>query len=269
MTILLAFIVVSYCVGALAVAAALVAQRNSLFRVATVAMLIGFVAHTGLLLAGFVEEGHLPAIGIQEICSYLGWALLLYYLVVQTRYPTSALAGLLFPTATTLMIISAFAPALRQVPPSLPGQPFLFSIHAGFVLLAYAAFLTMFMAGVLYIVQEREIKGKHFGAMFRRLPSLDTCDTIGFRSLAVGFVLLTLGIGVGMAWSRLRGDDLWRGDPTEIFAVGTWLIYLVLMHYRLTAGWRGRRAALVSIVGFCLVIFTLVVATVSGGFHGL
>jgi ABC-type transport system involved in cytochrome c biogenesis permease subunit len=269
MTALLVFIVLSYCVGALAIGAALVTQRKPLFRVAPVAMAIGFLAHTGQILTGFVTEGHLPAVGIQEVCSYLAWALLLYYLAVQTRYPTNALAGLLFPTVTALMLVSAFAPALGRVPPGLPGQPFLFSIHAGFVLLAYAAFLTMFMAGVLYIVQEREIKGKHFGAMFRRLPSLDTCDTIGSRSLAVGFVLLTLGIAVGLIWSRLRDGILWRGDPTEVFAVGTWLIYLVLMHYRLTAGWRGRRAALVSIVGFFLVVFTLVVATISGGFHGL
>jgi ABC-type transport system involved in cytochrome c biogenesis permease subunit len=213
-------------------------------------MLVGFVAHTGQILASVLSDGHLPALGIQEICSYLGWALLLYYLVVQSRYPTSALAGLLFPTATTLMIVSAFAPSIHQAPEDLSGQPWLFSIHAGFVLLAYAAFLTMFMAGVLYI-------------------PLDTCDSIGFRSLAVGFVLLTLGIAVGMAWSRLRAGVYWRGGATEIFAICTWFIYLILMHYRLTAGWRGRRAALVSIVGFCLVIFTLVVATVSGGFHGL
>jgi ABC-type uncharacterized transport system permease subunit len=269
MTLLLVFIVVSYCVGALAVGVALVTQRKILFRLASVAMLVGFVAHTGQILASVLSDGHLPALGIQEICSYLGWALLLYYLVVQSRYPTSALAGLLFPTATTLMIVSAFAPSIHQAPEDLSGQPWLFSIHAGFVLLAYAAFLTMFMAGVLYILQERELKAKHFGAIFRRLPSLDTCDSIGFRSLAVGFVLLTLGIAVGMAWSRLRAGVYWRGGATEIFAICTWFIYLILMHYRLTAGWRGRRAALVSIVGFCLVIFTLVVATVSGGFHGL
>src|SRR5262245_20458037 len=145
MTELLVFIVVSYCVGALTVGAALVTQRKVLFRVASFAMLVGFIAHTGQIVAGFIAEGHLPAVGIQEVCSYLSWALLLYYLAVQTRYPTNALAGLLFPTAAVLMLLSAFAPALREAPPGLPGQPVLFSVHAGFVLLAYAAFLTMFM----------------------------------------------------------------------------------------------------------------------------
>jgi cytochrome c-type biogenesis protein CcsB len=269
MSLLQVFIIVSYGVGALTVAAAVATQRASLFRLASVAMLVGFVAHTGQILSSFVREGHLPAFGIQEVSSYLGWALLLYYLVVQTKYPTSALAGLLFPTATTLMLVSAFAPSIVQSPALLESQPVLFSIHVGLVLLAYAAFLTMFMAGVLYMAQEREIKGKHFGAMFRRLPSLDTCDTIGFRSLAVGFALLTVGIAIGIVWSRLRDGAYWRGDPTEIFAFATWLVYLVLIHYRLTAGWRGRRAALVSIVGFCLVVFTFVVASITGGFHGL
>ena len=57
------------------------------------------------------------------------------------------------------------------------------------------------MAALLYITQEREIKGKHFGAIFHRLPSLETCDSIGFRSLAIGFVMLTAGIALGMFWA--------------------------------------------------------------------
>jgi ABC-type transport system involved in cytochrome c biogenesis permease subunit len=269
LTFLLTLILVCYFAAAAAAIAALESKRRGLFRVSTGAAIAGFALHTVAVVGGGIAEGHLPIYGAQEVCSFLGWALVLYFLIVQTRYPTNALASLLFPTATLLTAVSAFAPAIDQTPQSVAGAPVLFSLHAGLMLLAYAAFLMMFMAGVMYIVQEREIKEKRFGAIFYRLPSLDTCDTIGFSAFSVGFVLLTLGTVVGIIWSRLQFGVFWKTGPIEVFTIFTWLVYLALMHYRLTAGWRGRRAALVSIVGFCLIVFSLVVVRITGGFHAL
>jgi ABC-type uncharacterized transport system permease subunit len=269
LTLLLTLIVVFYSAGTVGAVIALVAKRSGPFKFATGAVIAGFALHTVALGTGIVTEGHLPLYGAQEVCSFLGWALVLYFLIVQTRYPTNALAALLFPTATALTLISALAPAIGQTPESLASAPMLFSLHAGLMLMAYAAFLMMFMAGVMYMVQEREIKEKRFGAIFYRLPSLDTCDSIGFRALSVGFVLLTLGTIAGVVWLRLERGVFFSGTPIEIFTVCTWLVYMALMHYRLTAGWRGRRAALVSIVGFGLVVVSLFVFRISGGFHTL
>ena len=155
------------------------------------------------------RPGRPPALyGAQEVCSFLGWSLVLYFLIVQLRFPTHALASLVFPTATILTLISAIAPPIGERPASLADDPLLFSFHAGLMLLAYGAFFTMFMAALLYITQEREIKGKHFGAIFHRLPSLETCDSIGFRSLAIGFVMLTAGIALGMFRQYRRSGTL-------------------------------------------------------------
>lgn len=268
MSILMIHVLFCYGLGVLCAVGTLVTKRKDVFTVAVGSMMLGFAIHTFLLGLGIVREGHLPLYGAQEVCSFLGWALVAYFLVVQARYPTHALAGLLFPTATALTLISTLAAPAPETPEALVDNPYLFSIHAGFVLLAYAAFFTTFMAALLYIVQEREIKGKHFGAIFHRLPSLDTCDSIGFRALATGFVMLTAGIGVGMIWSLRRSGVIWAGQPIEIVAVCTWAVYFFLFHYRLTAGWRGRRAAIGAIVGFSLVVVSLAVLRFGTGFHG-
>lgn len=269
MSILMVHVLTCYAAGMLGAIATFVTKRQGLFTASVVAMTIGLALHTYALVEGVVREGHLPLYGAQEVCSFLGWALVLGFLIVQAKFPTRALAGLLFPTATAITLISALASPAAETPEALADNPYLFSIHAGFVLLAYAAFFTTFMAAVLYIVQEREIKGKHFGAIFHRLPSLDTCDTIGFRALATGFALLTAGIGFGMVWSYRRTGAVWVGQPIEIFAVCTWLVYFFLVHYRLTGGWRGRRAAIGAIVGFGLVVVSLAVLRYSTGFHDL
>jgi ABC-type transport system involved in cytochrome c biogenesis permease subunit len=269
MSTMMLHVLASYVAGTAGAIATLVAKRQGIFTAAVVLMVVGFLMHTAELAINVVNDGHLPLYGAQEVCSFLGWALVLYYLVVQARFPTRALAGLLFPTATVLTLISVIATSAPTTPSDLSDDPVLFSMHAGLVLLAYAAFFTTFMAAVLYIVQEREIKGKHFGAIFHMLPSLDTCDTIGFRALLSGFVLLTAGIAFGMLWSVRRNGLLWIGEPIEVVAVCTWLVYFFLVHYRLTAGWRGRRAAIGAIVGFCLIVVSLAALRYSTGFHEL
>jgi ABC-type transport system involved in cytochrome c biogenesis permease subunit len=261
-------ILACYLAGVLGSFAALVTKRDGFFTFAVGAMVVGFGFHTFDLGRSVIVDGHLPLYGAQEVCSFLGWALVLYFLIVQWRFPTKALAGLLFPTATLLTFISALAPAV-STPEPIADAPVLFSVHAGLVLLAYAAFFTTFMAAVLYIVQEREIKGKHFGAIFHRLPSLDTCDSIGLRALWAGFLCLTVGILFGMVWSWRRNGLVWTGEPIEIFAVTSWLVYFALIHYRVTTGFRGRRAAIVAILGFGLIVVSLAVLRFSTGFHGL
>jgi ABC-type transport system involved in cytochrome c biogenesis permease subunit len=269
MSILMIHVLAAYGAGMLGAIVTLVTKRQSVFTASVIAMVVGLVLHTSDLVAGVVREGHLPLFGAQEVCSFLGWALVLYFLIVQAKFPTRALAALLFPTATTLTLISVVARPAPETPEALSDNPFLFSIHAGFVLLAYAAFFTTFMAAVLYILQEREIKGKHFGAIFHRLPSLDTCDSIGFRALATGFVLLTAGIAFGMVWAFRRSGTPWNGQPIEVVALCTWIVYFALVHYRITAGWRGRRAAIGAIVGFGFVVVSLAVLRYGTGFHNL
>ena len=135
------------------------------------------------------------------------------------------------------------------------------------VIFAYAAFFVVFMASVMYLLQERELRLKTFSAIFHRLPPLGTINELATNAAIVGLTLLTLGIATGMFWSWDRYGRFWHNDPKEIFALLTWLVYFVLIIYRLTANWRGSRAAWLGVVGFALVLCTLFGARFLGGYH--
>ena len=102
-------------------------------------------------------------------------------------------------------------------------------------------------------------------AVFHRLPSLTTVDDVASTAASIGFTLLTLGIITGVIWSRARSVRMFHNDPTEFFALLTWVVYLALLHYRVQ--WRGRKAAWLGVAGFALVLCTFFGARLMGGYH--
>jgi cytochrome c-type biogenesis protein CcsB len=128
--------------------------------------------------------------------------------------------------------------------------------HVSTLFLANVMFALACMAGVMYLLQERQIKRKSFGYLFSRLPPLQRLDKINYHCLLVGFPLMTIGLVTGFGYASLIWRKTWSGDPKEILSLVTWLIYAILVHERLTVGWRGRRSAWLSIVGFSAVLVT-------------
>jgi ABC-type transport system involved in cytochrome c biogenesis permease subunit len=129
-------------------------------------------------------------------------------------------------------------------------------VHTVSSLLSYVAFLVAFGAGMLFLIQERQIKRKRMGLLFHRLPSLDQLERINVLALGLGFALLTIGLSWGLVGSRLLRGVWWSGDPKEILSATLWLCYLILWTARLRATMRGRRVAVLSVLGFALVLFT-------------
>jgi cytochrome c-type biogenesis protein CcsB len=236
---------------------------------------LGFVAHTAAIVAAWREAGHFPVISPKEVSSFIGWAIAGYYLAVSRRYSTRALPAFLLPLVYLFMFVSLLLPARAEAVPRVlesaisasPLTQIIFPVHVTLVIASYAAFAVTFVCGVMYLIQEHELKAKRFGASSERLPALNTCDEIGYRSVTIGFVLLTLGVAVGIFWNNQRDGRYWHNDPKEMMALITWIVYLFPIHYRLTAGWRGRRAAWMSIAGFAVVILTWLGARALGGYH--
>lgn len=130
-------------------------------------------------------------------------------------------------------------------------------VHVLCVLLSYAAFLIAFLSGVLFLIQENQLKHKHMGALFHWLPPLAALDRVNFLAIGVGFALLTLGVGLGMVRSRILAGS-WEWDAGQAMVAALWLSYLILWLVRLRATLRGRRVALLSILGFSLALFTFI-----------
>ncbi|PIQ84154.1 MAG: hypothetical protein COV75_03710 [Candidatus Omnitrophica bacterium CG11_big_fil_rev_8_21_14_0_20_63_9] len=132
------------------------------------------------------------------------------------------------------------------------------SLHTICSLLSYGAFLVACVAAVLFLVQERQLKRKTLGALFHGLPSLGALDRANFLAIGAGFGLLTLGMLCGLASVRATFGRWWLGDPKEYLTVALWGAYCALWLVRLRSTLRGRRLALLSVLGFSLVLFTFV-----------
>lgn len=132
------------------------------------------------------------------------------------------------------------------------------NLHTVCSLLSYGAFLIACVAAVLFLVQERQLKRKTLGALFHWLPSLDVLDRINFLAIGIGFALLTLGLAYGLISMRAAFGRWWLGDPKEYLAVVLWAAYCALWVIRLRSTLRGRRVALLSVLGFGLVLFTFI-----------
>src|SRR6266404_6837852 len=242
---LLLAVLAAYVVAAIHAVLAFINKRRALQRISELAMAAGFLLHTIALAADWVIDGHYPLFYLRETLSFLAWTLVATYSLILYRYRARPLGTFILPLVSLLIFI---ATVTRSVPESTTNaitvrDTWLFPVHTTLLFFAYAAFFVVFVASVMYLLQERALKLKTFGAIFHRLPSLTMVNEIATTSAVTGLTLLTLGILSGMVWSSLRDGRLWHNDPKEIFAALTWFLYLILIVYRSSAHWRGRRAA--------------------------
>lgn len=258
----------AYVVAAIHSILAFFNRRRAAERISFAFLLLGFAAHTAAIIIDWVADGHYPLFHLHETISFLGWTLVLAYAFSLYRYKARALGVFLLPVAALLVFASKVVRERADLMPSRIAEgeaAWLFPVHTTLLLFAYASFFVVFAACVMYLWQERELKTKTFGSFFHRLPSLTTVEDIGTTAASVGFTLLTLGIVTGIAWSSARTGRMLHNDPTEFFAILTWVLYLALLHFR--TQWRGRKAAWVGIAGFGLVLCTFVGAMLLGGYH--
>jgi cytochrome c-type biogenesis protein CcsB len=227
----------------------------------------GFVLHCATLSARYLAAGYTPVTNLHESLSFFAWSIVGIFLLFDLRYRLAVLGAFLSPLALLLMLFGSAMPMeLRQLNPVL--DSWWFPVHVTLAFLGNAIFAVAFIAGIMYLLQERMLKSKKFSGLFFRLPSLETLDSINYRCLTWGFPLMTMGIVSGAAWAHSAWGDFWRWDPKETWALITWFIYAALLHGRLAIGWRGSRAALLAIIGFFCLLFTFFgVNLLLSGYH--
>lgn len=244
-----------YILGAAGYIVFIVVQQKNIHRIASKILLAGFTFHSATIILRYIELGHMPVANLSESLSFFAWATVGAYLLLQLRYNIIVLGSFVSPIATVLMIISFLLP--RQVVPLSPTLKSIWlTIHVGTAFIGNGAFALAFCVSVMYLIQEHQIKGKKFGAFYHRLPSLNVLDDLNYRCLLLGFPMLTVGIVTGSIYAQYVWGDYWTWDPKETWSLITWLVYAALLHERLTVGWRGRKAAIMAIIGFMVLLFT-------------
>jgi cytochrome c-type biogenesis protein CcsB len=225
------------------------------------------ILQTAYLVSRYLLTGHTPVTSLHEAVAFFAWASTWAYLSFRWRYTVKNFGTFVSLLIFILLVISASVS--RKTVPLVPAlQSRWLPVHAGVSLIAYGFLSLAFCGGIMYLLQERELKTKRFGYFFSRLPSLDALDQLNNHCLTAGFLFLTFGIVTGIMWAHQAWGTYWQWDPKETWSLITWFIYLIQVHQRITVGWRGKRAAVMAIIGFCAVLFTLWGVTfLLGGVH--
>jgi ABC-type uncharacterized transport system permease subunit len=168
------------------------------------------------------------------------------FLFVYWRYGYESLALFILPLVFVLALVGELGiPVARWSDERVRGA--WLAVHVVLVMIGYAALLLTAVTSIMYLIRERQLKTKKAGAL-NRLPPLGTLDKLMSRALSIGFVFITLAVVAGVTWASIDVGPGWIQNPRIIISLLTWALYLVFVYARVTAGWRGRRAAVMVIV---------------------
>ncbi|MBI4480682.1 MAG: cytochrome c biogenesis protein CcsA [Acidobacteria bacterium] len=244
-----------YSLGLFHAVLTVVRRRQRVFRVALSAFALGAILH----LVSLVEDGlalqHFPITSLQEAASLAAFLLAGAFLLVYWRYRFQSISVFVFPLVFVLTLTAALERNTYYTDIPLLRTTWLY-LHVSLIVLGNTAFFLTFIAGVMYLIQERALKSKKPWAFYYRLPPLETIDDLAYKSLAIGFPFITLGIVSGAVWASAVWGPEWPLDPKIALSFVTWLIYLSLLFARWSAGWRGRKAAYFAILGFIAIVVT-------------
>jgi HemX protein len=228
-------------------------ESGHLPRLGTMLLAVGVALHGAGVAAYVAEWGELPLVGLGPSLSSLGFLLGVGALLSVTMGGAGPLGLVLVPLVATLQAV-ALAAGVRPSGEALAFQGVWFVLHVVFAFLGYVGLTVAFAAGLMYVLQFRELKSKRFGAIFRFFPPLDTLDRLGRRGMFVGFGFLTLALLVGGAWRARFSGELPSRNPDVIWGVLTWIVFAVALAARTGKGRRGHRGAVASVVGFVVVV---------------
>jgi cytochrome c-type biogenesis protein CcsB len=235
-------------------------KKSKTRTVAFLFLLLGIATHGFYLLVFGLDQHRIPAANLIETFSLVAWVMLAFFAIISRRDSMEAMGVILIPIAILSLIANAITRGnAAGVEPLLRGG--WIYIHIPLVILSMASLSIAFVSSLMYLIQERQLKSKHPAFFYHRLPSLEVCDDVSYKSLWAGFFLLTLGILTGMVWSKYLRGVYWSWDYKEVWSLITWALYALLLHGRMVASWRGRKAAYWAIVGFALMLFTFIGAT--------
>jgi ABC-type uncharacterized transport system permease subunit len=242
-----------YAVGLLYALVALTRTSDLLNKIALHAAYLGMVFHFVSLTDSVLLSGQIAMTSVHNAESVLGFLIMVVFMVVYLVYQTTSPGIVVFP----LVFLLTFVAATGQQPILLtsPGlaRGWLFA-HIALIFTGYAALVLSFGASLLYLIQERSLKSKKGGGLLSRLPALEVIDEIGFRSLLLGFPFMTLGLVAGTVVAQATYGRIDLLDPKILLSILMWVVYLIMLYTRWTAGWRGRRAAYLAAGAFVFAI---------------
>ncbi len=235
-----------YALGLLHSLLAIARKNQNLYPVALGAFRIGVVLHFVALVEVAMAYGRLPLDSFFEALNVCAFLIALVFLIVEWRYHFATTAVALFPLVFLMTLTASMERPVASWPNVGVRDAWLI-VHIVLVLAGFAALLLTAVASIFYLIQERRLKSKRAGRLLEKLPPLATLDNLVSISMGLGFVLLTLGVIFAVTWASVESGTKWVSDWKIQFSFFTWFLCLVMIFLRTSAGWRGRKAAVMAL----------------------
>jgi ABC-type transport system involved in cytochrome c biogenesis permease subunit len=205
----------------------------------------GLALHTAALLMRTFQSGHAPFTNMYESLSFLAWAVVLAFLIIERKAGIPRIGAYIMLIVVALVALASSPLMPKDATPLVPAlQSYWLWLHVSVTLLGEAFFAVAFVTSILYLRADTAEKKDKF-------------DSVSYRSVAVGFPLFTLGgLIFGMVWAYKAWGTYWSWDPKEVWSLITWLVFALYLHTRIVMGWKGKRSAIIAIVGFLAALFT-------------
>ncbi len=207
--------------------------------------LAGLITHTAALIIRTIESGHAPFTNMYESLSFLSWASVLAYVIIDKKFRIPKIGPYIMLIVIGLVALASSPLMPKEATPLVPAlQSYWLWLHVSVTLLGEAFFAVAFIASIMYLAAKEADKKEKW-------------DSISYRCVAVGFPLFTLGgLVFGMVWAYKAWGKYWSWDPKEVWSLITWIVFALYLHTRIVMGWKGKRSAFIAIIGFLAALFT-------------
>ena len=245
---------------------------------------------TAQLVLRWWESGHFPISNLYESLCFLAWGCTLTQLLVERTWPSPLVPAAATPMALGCVAFASFAlpDRLQDASPLVPAlRSSWLVMHVSVIMISYAALLVGSLLSLAVLFTDRgnsmELRSSSIGSGGYRqaqlatpqlqlssvaMPAVEQLDSLSYRTITVGFLLLSVGLVSGAVWANEAWGSWWSWDPKETWALICWLVYAAYLHTRLIRGWQGRKPALVAAAGLVVIVVCYIGVNLLGiGLH--
>ena len=245
---------------------------------------------TAQLVLRWWDSGHFPISNLYESLCFLAWGCTLTQLLVERSWPSPLVPAAATPMALGCVAFASFAlpDRLQEASPLVPAlRSSWLVMHVSVIMISYAALLVGSLLSLAVLFTDRrntlELRSSSIcSGGYRQaqlaspqlqlssvaMPAVEQLDSLSYRTITVGFLLLSVGLVSGAVWANEAWGSWWSWDPKETWALICWLVYAAYLHTRLIRGWQGRKPALVAAAGLVVIVVCYIGVNLLGiGLH--
>jgi len=271
-SIILSIVTFVYGLAALLYVFAWVFKKPAAGKLASWVTFLALAGNTAGIILRWVESyklgvGHAPLSNLYESLIFFAWTLAVIHLVIERKYEMRIIGVVTLPLSFLALAYASLSPNISEsIQPLMPALKSNWLIaHVMTCFVGYSAFAISCGLSAMYLFKLKDPGGNN--RLLSLLPDVKALEELNYQLVMFGFLFLTIGIITGSVWANSAWGRYWGWDPKETWSLITWFIYATFLHARNMRGWRGKRIAYLSIIGFLAVLFTYFGVNLLPGLH--